>query len=94
MPAPGGLFLECRNEVPHGRGLGSSATAIVTGIVAAQALHDVSRGADDPTRPDLGFAGTLAARLEGRDPGPFWSTHMKHEAVYERIIPQDGAVAP
>ena len=36
----------------------------------------------------------LAARLEGRDPGPFWSTHMKHEAVYERIIPQDGAVAP
>ena len=34
---PAGLLLECHNEVPHGRGLGSSATAIVTGIVAAQA---------------------------------------------------------
>ncbi len=65
VAAPGGLLLECRNEVPHGRGMGSSATAIVTGIVAAQALHDVSRGTDDPTRPDLGFANGLAARLEG-----------------------------
>lgn len=64
LEAPAGLLLECRNEVPHGRGMGSSATAIVTGIVAAQALHDVSRGAD-PTQPDLGFANTLAARLEG-----------------------------
>ncbi|WP_406829963.1 homoserine kinase [Pedococcus sp. KACC 23699] len=61
--APAGLLLQCRNEVPHGRGLGSSATAIVTGIVAAQALHDVCRGAEGPV--DLAFANTLAARLEG-----------------------------
>lgn len=33
-----GLVLRCRNAVPHGRGLGSSATAIVTGVMAAQAL--------------------------------------------------------
>ena len=58
-----GLHLECRNEVPHGRGLGSSATAIVTGIVAAQALHDVCRGVTDPL--DLTFTNDLAARLEG-----------------------------
>ena len=58
-----GLHLECRNEVPHGRGLGSSATAIVTGIVAAQALHDVCRGVAGP--PDLTFTNDLAARLEG-----------------------------
>jgi homoserine kinase len=62
---PGGLLLECRNEVPHGRGMGSSATAIVTGIVAAQALHDVSRDALDPQAPDLDVANRLAARLEG-----------------------------
>jgi homoserine kinase len=58
-----GLHLQCRNEVPHGRGLGSSATAIVTGIVAAQALHDVCRGVTD--QPDLTFTNDLAAQLEG-----------------------------
>lgn len=58
-----GLHLECRNAVPHGRGLGSSATAIVTGVVAAQALHDVCRGVTAP--PDLAFTNDLAARLEG-----------------------------
>jgi homoserine kinase len=62
---PKGLLLECRNEVPHGRGMGSSATAIVTGIVAAQALHDLGRGSADPAHPDRSFANTLAARLEG-----------------------------
>ncbi len=61
--APAGLLLQCRNQVPHGRGLGSSATAIVTGIVAAQALYDVCRGAERPV--DLAFTNTLAARLEG-----------------------------
>lgn len=60
---PRGLHLSCVNAVPHGRGLGSSATAIVTGIVAAQGLHDVCRGADGG--PDLAFANDLAARLEG-----------------------------
>jgi homoserine kinase len=63
VSAPDGLALQCRNEVPHGRGLGSSATAIVTGIVAAQGLHDVCRGFTG--QPDLAFANTLAARLEG-----------------------------
>lgn len=61
---PEGLRLDCENTVPHGRGMGSSATAIVTGVVAAQALHDVSRGADGEA-VDLGVANSLAARLEG-----------------------------
>ncbi len=60
---PAGLHLRCLNEVPHGRGLGSSATAIVTGIVAAQGLHDVCRGVTD--QPDLAFTNDLAAVLEG-----------------------------
>lgn len=63
VEAPDGLHLQCVNEVPHGRGLGSSATAIVTGIVAAQGLHNVCRGVTDGL--DLAFANNLAARLEG-----------------------------
>ena len=61
---PEGLALACVNAVPHGRGMGSSATAIVTGIVAAQALLDVSRGLAGDT-VDLAFANSLASRLEG-----------------------------
>lgn len=66
IPPPGGLELSCVNAVPHGRGMGSSATAIVTGIVAAQALEAAALGAPaGPVRLDPGFANDLAARLEG-----------------------------
>ncbi|MFC7489537.1 MULTISPECIES: homoserine kinase [unclassified Knoellia] len=62
--APEGLRLECRNAVPHGRGMGSSATAIVTGVALAHALRAARDGspADDL---DLGAVNDLAARLEG-----------------------------
>jgi homoserine kinase len=33
-----GLHLVCHNRIPHGRGLGSSAAAVVAGIVAAREL--------------------------------------------------------
>jgi homoserine kinase len=55
-----GLNLSCRNVVPHGRGLGSSATAIVAGVVAARAT--VAEGVH---RLDDDAALRLAARLEG-----------------------------
>ena len=35
---PPGLALRCENRIPHGRGLGSSAAAIVSGVLAARAL--------------------------------------------------------
>ena len=35
---PPGLGLRCANRIPHGRGLGSSAAAIVAGVLAARAL--------------------------------------------------------
>ncbi|MFO6454285.1 MULTISPECIES: homoserine kinase [unclassified Aeromicrobium] len=35
---PAGLHLSCRNTIPHGRGLGSSAAAIAAGLVLARAL--------------------------------------------------------
>jgi homoserine kinase len=57
---PPGIRLSCTNRIPHGRGLGSSAAAIVTGVLLARALvpggtmtmsdHDVLR---------------LASQLEG-----------------------------
>ncbi|MGB6613871.1 MAG: homoserine kinase, partial [Trebonia sp.] len=39
---PPGLALRCVNRIPHGRGLGSSAAAIVAGILAARALAGAS----------------------------------------------------
>ena len=35
---PGGLVLRCRNNIPHSRGLGSSAAAAVAGVLAGYAL--------------------------------------------------------
>ncbi len=37
IPVPG-LHLEARNVIPHGRGLGSSGAAIVSGVMAAKGL--------------------------------------------------------
>lgn len=37
-PSMTGLDLLCRNVIPHGRGLGSSAAAVVAGLAAARAL--------------------------------------------------------
>jgi homoserine kinase len=50
-----GLWLGCRNTIPHGRGLGSSAGAIVAGLVAAAGLAQVE------VKPDwlLGHANAI-----------------------------------
>jgi homoserine kinase len=53
-----GLHLRCRNTVPHGRGLGSSATAIVTGVMAASALLR-------PDGVDVAEVVHIASALEG-----------------------------
>ncbi|MGH3182976.1 MAG: homoserine kinase [Streptosporangiaceae bacterium] len=49
---PPGIGLRCVNRIPHGRGLGSSAAAIVAGILAARALAE-------PGPPAAGGAGKL-----------------------------------
>jgi homoserine kinase len=54
---PPGIALRCVNRIPHGRGLGSSAAAIVAGVLAARALA----GAD--TSPAAALP--LANELEG-----------------------------
>ncbi len=70
-PMPPGLRLVADNVVPHSRGLGSSATAIVGGVLAAQGLAALA----DPTgRPpvrrgalavDRDVTNAIAAELEG-----------------------------
>lgn len=57
--AAGGFDLECENVIPHGRGLGSSASAIVSGVLAGNALL--------PAEAQLDAAGLLHAcsALEG-----------------------------
>lgn len=57
-----GLRVRCHNVLPHGRGLGSSSSAIVSGIRLAEAL---AGGPDEPAA--LGAAGALALanELEG-----------------------------
>ncbi|MFV0252308.1 MAG: homoserine kinase [Beutenbergiaceae bacterium] len=42
-----GLELRCVNAIPHGRGLGSSAAAVVAGLVAARALVDAPENLGD-----------------------------------------------
>ena len=69
---PPGLALRCTNRIPHGRGLGSSAAAIVAGIVAARALAAgdavpgsvAAAGAAAGSLPDEAVY-ALAARIEG-----------------------------
>jgi homoserine kinase len=56
----GGLALRCANTIPHGLGLGSSAAAVVAGVLLARALvRDGAHRLDDAAV--LG----LATRLEG-----------------------------
>jgi homoserine kinase len=57
---PPGIGLRCVNRIPHGRGLGSSAAAIVGGILAAQAL--CAQPQPQPPHDDLL---ELATALEG-----------------------------
>lgn len=56
---PARIRLECRNEIPHGRGLGSSSAAIVGGLGLAQALCPPLQ------RPSASDLLSLAARIEG-----------------------------
>jgi homoserine kinase len=57
---PPGLALRCVNRIPHARGLGSSAAAIVSGVLAARALTE-----GGPQRLPDEVVLRLAAGLEG-----------------------------
>ena len=58
--SPPGLAIDCRNQIPHSRGLGSSAAAIVAGLVLARALV-----IDGTERLDDAALLGLATEIEG-----------------------------
>ncbi len=62
---PPGLGLRCVNRIPHGRGLGSSAAAVVAGILAARALTAASPAASSPDALADDALLSLATSLEG-----------------------------
>ncbi len=57
----GGLIVRCRNEIPHSRGLGSSAAAVVGGLAVVNGL--VAQAASDPLAEDQLIQ--LASEFEG-----------------------------
>src|SRR5271165_7347620 len=60
---PPGIGLRCVNRIPHGRGLGSSAAAIVAGILAARALAEPEP--PGASQLSVGAVLGLATELEG-----------------------------
>lgn len=83
------LRLSCVNAIPHGKGLGSSAAALVAGLVAARGLLERPEELDDATlfglataaegHPDNAaaavFGGFVVAWVEdGVQPGPHTGT--------------------
>lgn len=69
---PPALRLRCSNRIPHARGLGSSAAAIIAGVAAARALAGFDEWSDSSRRRALqvaaereGHADNAAASLYG-----------------------------
>lgn len=66
VPCPG-LYLRCHNAIPHARGLGSSAAAVVAGVAAGYALagKSVDAAALELAAEFEGHADNAAASLFG-----------------------------
>jgi len=61
-----GLHLVCHNRIPHGRGLGSSAAAVVAGIIAARGLIAEPEALSDDVVIDL--AGSIEGHPDNAAP--------------------------
>jgi homoserine kinase len=86
---PPGIGLRCVNQIPHGRGLGSSAAAIVAGILAARALAatDGQAGAGDGQAGD-GQTGD-GQTGDGAESGPARGT-LPEDAVFRLATDLEG----
>lgn len=92
---PAGLVLECTNRIPHGRGLGSSAAAIIGGMVLARALiaDEVRRPTDlellqtalamesHPDNLSAALAGGATIAWIGADGAPDFVRRIPHQRV-------------
>jgi len=78
LPVPEHLHLRARGAIPHSRGLGSSASAIVAGVAAA---HGLVAAARDPHADgecldlDLELVADLSSELEGHPDNATASVH-------------------
>ena len=90
-----GLELTCRNAIPHGRGLGSSAAAVVAGILAARGLVADQEALDDDVA--LSLATDLEGHPDNAAPALFggltvaWTPAGAARAVR---VPVDARIAP
>jgi homoserine kinase len=94
---PPGLALRCVNRIPHGRGLGSSAAAIVAGLLAARALAGAGvapadvlplaselEGHPDNVAPCL-FGGLTIAWISQEKGESSWSSPREKKAKAVRL---------
>lgn len=84
-----GLGLVCHNTIPHGRGLGSSAAAIVAGLVGARALAGLA--------PDPAWTLRHATAIEGHPDNVAAAVHGGFVLAYEGrdgVAVVQGRVAP
>jgi homoserine kinase len=88
LPQPPGLALRCVNRIPHGRGLGSSAAAIVAGLVAARALA----GAPAAPQDVLPLANVLEGHPDNVAPCLFGGLTIAWVAGAARGVPQARAL--
>ena len=90
-----GLRLEATNRIPHGRGMGSSASAVVAGVLAANALLPADRALDD--RGLLQVAAAMEGHPDNVAPSLYgglvisWSDSDGYRsapvAVHEDVVP-------
>lgn len=86
---PVGLYLKLINNIPVARGLGSSAAAIVGGIVAANQVSGNNLSADELLKIATEFEGhpdNVAPAIFG---GIIVSTEVEGEILWQKINPQE-----
>lgn len=86
-----GLEVRCVNRVPHGRGLGSSAAAIVGGLAAGWALASADEGRPGPAGPgplDRAALLRVAAAMEGHPDNVAAAVHGGFTVAW--TDPEDG----
>jgi homoserine kinase len=80
---PPGIALQCRNAIPQGYGLGSSAAAIVAGLLAARALAGAaartSAGAEGRTRAGAEARAGAGGRAAAAMPPPGLPGDLRRE---------------
>src|SRR4051794_13865620 len=90
-----GLHLVCHNRIPHGRGLGSSAAAVVAGIIAARGLIAEPEALSDDVVIDL--AGSIEGHPDNAAPAVLGGATLawKDPSGFHAIgLPVDPSIVP